>query len=720
MMEPIETNLLSQWRLDELGEGLVEKASRYLGKADLAKLKNAYNFSQTAHEGQFRKTGDPYISHPVAVSKILADWHLDSPALAAALLHDVVEDTAVTKLDIEELFGVVVADLVDGVSKLDKIKFDSQEDEQAENFRKMLLAMSKDVRVILIKLADRLHNMRTLQVMQPSKRARIAKETMDIYAPIANRLGLNDLYRELQELSLTHLYPNRFKVLTKALKRARGNRKELIQKILDSIQEELSRQGIKATVSGREKTIYSIYKKMTEKTLSFAEVFDLYGFRVVVGDVAACYQALGTLHQLYKPIPGKFKDYIAIPKDNGYQSLHSTLVGPIGTPIEIQIRSDEMHRIAESGVASHWLYKDQESSLSELQTKTHEWMQSLLEMQSESGNSAEFLEHLKVDLFPDEVYVFTPKGKIISLPRGATTIDFAYAVHTDIGNKCVAAKVNHELAPLNTELRSGDRVEIITSTSAKPNLGWLRFVVTSRARAQIRHHTKTLQDHEAAKLGERLLGQAISDLKAQPEQITESRWVQFLRSYAGKEKKDILSEIGIGKQLAIVVARSLLDIDTDSDSHAIGQRTSLVIHGSEGMALQFARCCHPIPGDPIRGYMRKGHGLVIHTHDCPISKRSRNDPNKWIDVEWSPDSKKLFTVFIRVLTQNGKGVLARIASQISEAEANIETVNFEPSDTTQYAEINFSVLVADRIHLAKVMRKVRGLSEVVRITRLKN
>ena len=697
---------------------LFREAADYLRPEDVSQLQSAYQFSDSAHHGQFRMTGDPYISHPVAVSQILVQLRLDSQALTAALLHDVMEDTSVTKEDIEKRYGKVVAELVDGVSKLDKFQFESQEHEQAENFRKMLLAMARDVRVILIKLADRLHNMRTLTAMQPHKRARIARETLEIYAPIANRLGLNNLYQELQELSLQHLYPNRYQVLMKALTRARGNRREVVSKILDAIRKTLSDNDIDAVVTGREKTLYSIYKKMTEKTLSFAEVYDIYGFRVIVKNMPACYLALGALHQLYKPIPGKFKDYIAIPKDNGYQSLHTTLFGPFSTPIEVQIRTEEMHKIAEAGVASHWLYKESGTSLSDLQTKTHQWMQSLLEMHSESGNAAEFLEHLKVDLFPDEVYVFTPKGKIMSMPHGASCVDFAYAVHTDIGNHCVAAKVNHELVPLRTELTSGDRVEIITATHAKPNPAWLNFVVTSKARSRIRHLMKTMQYEESSKLGERLLAQALIALKSAPDKITDEQWAQLLKNTAAKSRDEVLADLGLGKQLAVVVARQLLSLG-DHDG-ATRQPGSLVIHGSEGMALQFAKCCHPIPGDPIIGYLRKGQGLIIHTHDCPVARRSRADTDKWMDVEWASDSKKLFTVSLRVLASEGRGVLAKIAAEIAKTDSNIESVSLEPTDSSAYAEINFAVLVANRLHLARVMRGLRSVPEVVRVTRLKS
>ncbi len=695
---------------------LFKDAASYLKPKDVALLQSAYEFSESAHLGQFRMTGDPYISHPIAVSHVLVQWRLDGQALTAALLHDVMEDTAVTKKEIEHKFGKVVAELVDGVSKLDRIEFESQEHEQAENFRKMLLAMASDVRVILIKLADRLHNMRTLTVMQPHKRMRIARETMEIYAPIANRLGLNNLYQDLQELSFQHLYPNRYQVLTKALTRARGNRREMVDKILNAIRTRLSENKIDAAVTGREKTIYSIYKKMIEKALSFAEVYDIYGFRVIVEDVPACYLALGALHQLYKPIPGKFKDYIAIRKDNGYQSLHTSLFGRLSTPMEVQIRTQEMHKIAEAGVASHWLYKESGTSLSDLQTKTHQWLQSLLEMQSESGNSAEFLEHLKVDLFPDEVYVFTPKGRIMSLPHGATCVDFAYAVHTDIGNRCVAAKVNHELVPLRTELKSGDRVEVVTAAHAKPNPAWLNFVVSGKARSRIRHFLKTMQYEESAMLGERLLSQALIALKSGPEKITEEQWERLLKSSGTKSRQALLADLGLGKQLAVVVARKLLSI---GDDDATRQPGSLVIRGSEGMALQFAKCCRPIPGDPIIGYLSKGHGLIIHTHDCPVVRKTRGDPEKWMDVEWAPDSQKLFAVNIKLLTSNERGVLAKVAAEIAQTDSNIESVSLEPGDSPAYAEINFTLQVVDRPHLARVMRSLRRIPEVVRITRMK-
>src|SRR5437868_1789756 len=576
----------------------------YLKPKDVSRLEEAYRFSEAAHSGQTRQSGEPYISHPLAVAEILADWHLDGQTLMAALLHDVTEDTSVTKDEISDTFGKPVAELVDGVSKLDKIEFQSAEHVQAENFRKMLLAMARDVRVILIKLADRLHNMRTLGAVPPAKRRRIARETMEIYAPIANRLGLNALYHELQELAFAHLYPVRYRVLAKATKAARGNRREMIGRTLEAIKRKLAEGGIDATVQGREKHVYSTYRKMIEKQLSFSEVHDIFGLRVVVADVPACYLAMGALHGLYKPIPGKFKDYIAIPKANGYQSIHTDLIGPYGVPVEVQVRTDQMHRLAESGVASHWLYKDETDKLSELQKQTHRWLQSLLEIQHQSGDPQEFLEHVKVDLFPDEVYVFTPKGKILSLPRGATTVDFAYAVHTDIGNRCVAAKVNGELVPLRSELRNGDRVEIITASHAKPNPGRLQYVRTGKARSNIRHFLKTMQYEESAGLGERLLEQALKTLKSVLADVDDASWDRVVREGGARTREEMLADIGLGKRVAAVVARRLLkSSDPKEEAKITG---SVTIRGTEGMGVQLATCCRPIPGDVIVGSIKKG------------------------------------------------------------------------------------------------------------------
>jgi guanosine-3',5'-bis(diphosphate) 3'-pyrophosphohydrolase len=698
---------------------LFKEWSGYLKPEDLSQLESAYQFSESAHEGQFRRSGEPYISHPLAVANILAQWHLDSQALTAALLHDVMEDTAVTKTEITRQFGKPVADLVDGVSKLDRIEFETLEKAQAESFRKMLLAMARDVRVILIKLADRLHNMRTLDAVQPAKRRRIARETLDIYAPIANRLGLNSIYQELEDLSFRYLYPDRYRVLSKAVKAARGNRREVVSKVMNSVKKRLKDHKIEADVHGREKHLHSIYRKMREKQLSFAQVLDVFAFRVIVKDVPACYHVLGALHGLYKPIPGKFKDYIAIAKANGYQSLHTTLFGPFGAPIEVQIRTTEMHKIAEAGVASHWLYKSSETTVSELQRKTHQWLQSLLEMQSESGDSIEFLEHLKVDLFPDEVYVFTPKGQILSLPRGATAVDFAYAVHTDIGNRCVAVKINQELMPLRTELRNGDRVEIITAAHARPNPLWLNFVTTGKARSHIRHFLKTMHFEESVQLGERLLSQAIASLGGSLADVRAEHWDKLVRDSSAKSREEILSDVGLGKRLGVVVARQLLPLGepTANESQPLG---TVTIRGSEGIAVQFARCCKPIPGDPIIGLISKGQGMVIHTHDCPQIAKSRTDPERQLDVAWGPDTKKLFEVSIKLVVANQRGVLAKVAAEIAEAGSNIQNVAVNPEDGGTYTDMHFTLQVANRLHLAQIMRGLRRVPEVARITRVKS
>jgi len=696
---------------------LIEELSSYLKPKDVEHVRVAIEFSRTAHQGQMRQSGDPYISHPIAVARILTPLHIDAQAIIAALLHDVVEDTDTTTEQVAEKFGKPVAELVDGLSKLDKIQFETREDAQAENFRKMLLAMARDVRVILIKLADRLHNMRTLDSMTLDKRQRIARETMEIYAPIANRLGLNDLHHELEDLSFKHLHPNRYAVLAKALQVARGNRREVVGKILEAIRQRLAEHHIVADVTGREKDIYSIYKKMRSKALAFAEVLDIYGFRVLVNDFAACYVALGALHGLYKPIPGKFKDYIAIPKVNGYQSLHTTLFGPFGTPIEIQIRTHEMHKIADAGVASHWLYKSGHDSINDLHKKTHQWLQELLESLSQSSDSSEFLEHLKVDLFPDEVYVFTPKGKILALPRGATGVDFAYSVHTDIGNRCIAVKVNHELVPLRSELRNGDRVEVITAPNAKPNPAWLSYVATSKARSHIRHFLKTMQSGESAQLGERLLNQALNALGIKPQDMDEAHWNKLLRDTGVKTRQDILADIGLGRRLNMVVARQLAHVgDTASGepaSHAV-----VTIQGTEGMAVQFAPCCRPIPGDPIIGVIKSGQGLIVHTHDCPTLRRGRSGSEQWLDVAWDKNINRPFDVNIKLLVANRRGVLAKVAAAISEAEANIENINF--THEGEYTALHFTLEVNNRLHLANIMRNLRKIQEVVRIIRVKN
>ena len=720
---------------DSEGSALSLRLKEYLKPQDIAQVWEAYRYAYKAHEGVVRKTGEPYITHPVSVACILADLHLDMPTLLAALLHDVVEDTEISTHDIKEKFGQQVAELVDGVTKLDKIEFQSASVAQAENFRKMLLAMSQDVRVILVKLADRLHNMQTLEAMRPEKQKLIAKETLEIYAPIANRLGLNDIYQALEDLSFQYLYPMRFRAISKAILAARGNRKEVVSKILESIKQQLISLNIEAEVSGREKHLYSIYKKMTGKWTAFSQMYDIYGFRIVVKDLASCYLALGALHALYKPIPSKFKDYIAIPKANGYQSLHTTLFGPFGTPIEVQIRSAEMHNIADAGVAAHWLYKSSDAQLTALQQQTHQWLQRLLEIQSESSDSLDFLEHLKIDLFPDEVYVFTPKGKIFALPKGATAVDFAYAVHSGIGNSCVAVRINQELAPLRTELHNGDHVEIITGSLAKPNPAWLNYVITGRARAHIRHFLKSQQSTESAHLGERMLNQALRALHVEPSQITDAHWQKLIRDYGLKKKAQILTDIGLGKRQNVMVAHQLLAMGNEvheiPEEGTIGKffgkifgkstkpLDTITIRGSEGMAVQFAQCCRPIPGDPILGFINKDKGLVVHTHDCPAIGKFRLDPDKWLDVEWEPENQRLYKTNLNLTVANQPGMLAKIAAGIADAGSNIDNVSTEEEDGSAYANLYFTVQVKDRIHLAELMRSLRKIPDVVRINRTK-
>ena len=710
------------------------RLKHYLKSEDITQVWEAYRYADQAHHGVVRKTGEPYISHPVSVACILADMHMDLPTIMAALLHDVVEDTDISTDDIKEKFGQQVAELVDGVTKLDKIEFQSASVAQAENFRKMLLAMSQDVRVILVKLADRLHNMQTLEGMRPEKQKLIAKETLDIYAPIANRLGLNEIYQELEDLSFKYLHPMRYNAIANAVMAARGNRKEVVSKILESIKHQLVGMKIEAEVSGREKHLYSIYKKMSGKTTSFSQIYDIYGFRVVVKDLVGCYVALGALHGLYKPITSKFKDYIAIPKANGYQSLHTTLFGPFGTPIEVQIRSAEMHNIAAAGVAAHWLYKSNDAQLTALQQKTHQWLQRLLEIQSDSADSLDFLEHLKIDLFPDEVYVFTPKGKILALPKGATAVDFAYAVHSGIGNSCVAVRINQDLAPLRTELHNGDHVEIITGSLAKPNPAWLNYVVTGRARAHIRHYLKSQHSTESAHLGERMLNQALRAMHIEPDQITEAHWQKLIRDYGLKKKSEILTDIGLGKRQNVMVAHQLLamgEMLEESPEGGIGKflgkifrkpskpLDTITIRGSEGMAVQFAPCCRPIPGDPILGFINKDKGLVVHTHDCPAIRKFRLDPEKWLDVEWEPDSEHLYKANLNLTVANQPGMLAKIASGIADAGSNIDNVSVEEPDGSSYANLYFTVQVKNRIHLAELMRGLRKIPDVVRINRSK-
>ncbi|WP_176645466.1 bifunctional (p)ppGpp synthetase/guanosine-3',5'-bis(diphosphate) 3'-pyrophosphohydrolase [Duganella sp. SG902] len=702
---------------------LTEKLAEYMSAADLKKVKEAYRFSDEMHLGQLRKSGEPYISHPIAVAEICADWKLDAQAIMAALLHDVMEDQDVKKEELIERFGAPVANLVDGLSKLEKIEFQSQIEAQAENFRKMLLAMASDVRVILIKLADRLHNMRTMEVMKPAAKARISKETMEVYVPIAHRLGLNNIYRELQDLSFAHLYPLRYRTLGKAVKAARGNRREVVKKILESVKNTLAMANIEAEVYGREKTLYGIYKKMRSKHLSFSQVLDVYGFRVVVDSFPNCYVALGTLHSLYKPMPGKFKDYIAIRKLNGYQSLHTTLIGPYGTPVEFQIRTQEMHRTAESGVAAHWLYKNGEANMSDLQQRTHAWLQSLLDIQQQTGDSAEFLEHVKVDLFPDSVYVFTPKSKIIALPRGATPIDFAYAIHTGIGDHTVSVTINNEPASLRTELRNGDIVEIVTDSTSRPSPSWLSFVRTGKARSAIRHHLRTINLPESIALGQQLLSHALSSLGVSPE-LEEHLTERLLKESSAKSLDELYADIGVGKRMAALVARHIFglrggeSVSAPVDHNSAAELDPVTICGSEGVSVQLAPCCLPIPGDSIIGQLRRDQGLLVHTADCTQAKRQKaKEPDRWIAVKWGSELNRRFDSRIKLLINNEKGILARVAAEIGESDANITYVGMDEDKEHVLHQLRFTVQVKDRVHLAGLLRNVRRVAGVNRILR---
>ena len=706
---------------DTIDSRLTLILKEYLQPEEIDLVWKAYRLSNKAHEGQKRSSGEDYISHPVSVACIAAKFHLDAASIQAALLHDVVEDTQVTLEDIATQFSPQVAKIVEGLSKLDKIHFNDATHAQAENFRKMLLAMSQDVRVILIKLADRLHNMQTLEHLKPEKRLRIAQETIDIYSPIANRLGLNSMYQELEDLAFRYIHPLRYKTIHKAILSARGNRKEVVGKILDDINTKLKGFKIKATVSGREKNESSIHRKMIKKHTSFSQINDIYAFRVIVEDEKDCYLALGALHSLYKPIAGKFKDYLAIPKANGYQSLHTTLFGPFGTPLEVQIRTESMHNLAEAGVAAHWLYKTNDTHITQLQQQTNQWLKKLLEIQSDESDSLEFLEHLKIDLFPDEVYVFTPKGKILALPKGSTVIDFAYAVHSDVGNHAVAAKINQTLVPLREEIVTGDHIEVMTAPLAKPNPAWLNFVITGKARSQIRGYLRNAESNDLIILGYSMLNNALKAFRIDPDSIKEKHWDKLILDYHLKSKDDVLVDIALGKKVNVMVAHQLTNI-MDGVKKAKSQSKFLdviTIKGSDDMAIELASCCHPIPGDPILGYINKDRGLIIHTHDCSTIKKYNLDPERWVDVEWEPNSDILYKVSLSVLVANETGMLAKMASAIAVASSNIENVSVEESDGSNFVNINFVVQVKNRLHLAEVIRSLRKITKVSRISRLK-
>ncbi len=692
---------------------LVETLKSYLPPEQLEQIVDAYEFGALAHKGQTRKTGEAYITHPVAVAQELAEMHLDAQAITAAILHDVVEDTSATLEDINEKFGNEVALLVDGVSKLDQIQFHSRAEAQAESFRKMMLAMIEDIRVILVKLADRLHNMQTLGAMPADKIKRIARETLDIYAPIANRLGINRLKVQLEDLGFKHLYPFRYRVLENTLKKSKGSQRQIVKRISAELVSALADEGITGEVVGRQKHLYGIYKKMAEKKRLLSDVVDVYGFRIIVDDVNTCYQVLGLVHGLYKPMPGRFKDYIAIPRINGYQSLHTTLFGPKGLPLEVQIRTRQMDRVAEAGVASHWIYKADEKSDATPQRRAREWLANLAELQ-QSGTSEEFLESVKVDLFPDKIYVFTPKGDIMPLPKGATTVDFAYAVHTDIGNRCVAAKINRGLVPLRTELQNGETVEVITARGAKPNPNWLTFVRTAKARTAIRHHMKNLLSTESADLGKRLLDRTLKDLGSSLRKVGKVRMKAALDELGLKDNAELFEQVGLGQRLAPLTARFLAGLNEDGQSEA--NTASLVIAGTEGMVVSYAKCCYPIPGDDVMGYLTAGRGVVIHRNCCGNLSNFRKQPEKWISVTWEKEIDREFSCQIQTDTLNKPGVLAEVAATIADCKSNIEQVEVlgRHEDCSM---LSFLLQVTDRVHLAKIMRNVRNMRNVIRVSR---
>jgi GTP pyrophosphokinase len=710
----------------------------FLGAPDVEKVRQAYKFADEAHLGQIRASGEPYITHPIAVAAQCAEWKLDTQALMAALLHDALEDCGVTKAELIERFGAPVAELVDGLTKLDKLHFNTREENQAESFRKMLLAMARDVRVILIKLADRAHNMRTLSNVPRDKWARISSETLEIYAPIAHRLGLNQIYRELQDLSFTYLHPWRNATLTKAVEKARSRRRDLIQKVQTEVEAAFSKAGMAVRIAGREKSVFSIYRKMILKHLTFAQVTDIYGFRLVVPTVSDCYTALGVLHQLYKPVPGRFKDHIAIAKVNGYQSLHTTLVGPSGVNVEFQMRTEAMNLVAESGVAAHWQYKANASDQGSAEGLGNQWLQSLLDIQRETGDAAEFWDHVKVDLFPDAVYVFTPRSQILSLPRGATVVDFAYAIHSDVGDRTVAARINGEQVPLRSELKNGDVVEVVTASISRPNPAWLSFVRTGRARSKIRHHLKTLASAESEVFGKKLLAQALraEGIEHFPEDESsyQTVWDRLLRFTGNRNRAELLTDIGLGKRIGTIVAKrlvSLLDEEKGEKPDALlltrerftadpsSRQGVVTLDGSENASVLYSACCRPIPGDPIVGYLGRGEGLVVHTRSCPVAAKLQNkDSERFIDVEWADEPARPFETEILVSVINGKGVLARVAAALAAAESDITHIHMGQEAAQDASDLRFIIAVRDRAHLDAALRNLRRTASVLRVQRI--
>jgi len=691
---------------------LVETLQAYLPEEQVELVLKAYEFGAIAHEGQTRLSGEPYISHPVAVAKMLADMHLDPQTIVAAILHDVVEDTDTSISDLEEQFGSEVAALVDGVSKLDQMQFTSRAEAHAESFRKMMLAMIEDIRVILVKLADRLHNMATMDAMPREKQARIARETLEIYAPIANRLGINHMKVALENLGFRYLYPFRYSILERALKRSKGSQRQIVKKITERMLKAMEEEGIEADIRGREKHLYSIYKKMAGKKRMMSDIVDVYGFRIVVADVNTCYRVLGIVHGLYKPMPGRFKDYIAIPRINGYQSLHTTLFGPKGLPLEVQIRTTDMDRVAESGVAAHWQYKATDKSTATPQLRARDWLARLDEIQ-ETGTSEEFLESVKVDLFPDKIYVFTPKGDIMPLPKGATVVDFAYAVHTDIGNRCVASKVDRTLVPLRTTLQNSQTVEIVTARGAKPNPNWVTFVTTAKARTAIQKYMKNMRSSESVDLGKRLLDRSLKDLGSSLRKVGKVRLREALDELSLEDATTLYGQLGLGERLAPLTARFLIGESEDSSEPASG---SLVIAGTEGMVVSYAKCCYPIPGDDVMGYLSSGRGVVIHRNSCGNLIHFRKQPEKWLTVSWEDDIDRDFSSQVLVETANKTGVLAEVAAVIADSESNIEevAVNNRHQDISS---MTFLLQVKNRVHLARIVRNVRKMANVIRVNR---
>lgn len=704
-------------------EALRDEINQYLSHDQIAEIEKAYLFAKEAHGKQSRYTGEPYITHPIAVAYILAQMRMDPSTIMAAILHDVVEDTPVKESDILEHFGKEVADLVDGVTKLTQIHFENYAQAQAENFRKMVMAMVSDIRVILVKLADRLHNMRTLYGLPPDKRRRISLETLEIFAPIANRLGMHTFRVELQDLGFASLYPMRYKILKEAVSKARGNRQEIIDMIYEQIHQAIKKNNIpSATISGRGKHLYSIYKKMHEKHLSFSEIMDVYGFRIIVDKVDTCYRVLGVLHNLYKPITQRFKDYIAIPKVNGYQSLHTTLFGPYGVPIEVQIRTEEMHKMAENGIAAHWLYKSEKKVLNDAQSRAREWLKGILEMDKSSKNSLEFIENVKIDLFPDEVYVFTPRGQIIELPAGATPVDFAYAIHSDIGNTCVAARLDKRLSPLSTSLISGQQVEVITAPGARPNSAWLNFVVTGKARSKIKHYLKKQQREESIELGKRLIEKALYTYATPLDQVPEVVLENIVENSRLESVSHLFEEVGIGNRPALLVAKqiakSLNDAPKKEGETSHTHHHPLVIKGTEGLVITYARCCRPIPGDHIAGLIKIGQGIEVHMVHCPHLERYHHQPEKYVPLLWEDKIEGDFSVDLKVDLVNRRGSLASLTLAISEAESNIENIRAQESDRHHfYVEVTISV--RNRTHLARILRKIRKRKDVIRVLRHK-